>query len=196
MKAALMLAVNPNATREENDFYATDPNAIIKAKDFFQSINLNHDVWECACGEGHLSKALTNLGYNVKNSDIIDRGYGERLDFLNCQDKWHGDILTNPPFKFASQFIEHAMTLLDEGGLAVFFLKIQFLETKKRAEIFKKYGLKYVGVNSERVCCAKNGEFNQYFKQDENGVYKGGTQLYCWFVFQKGYQGDPVIKFI
>lgn len=28
MKAGLMLGVNPDATREVNDYYATDPNAI------------------------------------------------------------------------------------------------------------------------------------------------------------------------
>lgn len=196
MKAGLMLGVNPDATREVNDYYATDPNAIYKSKEFFEDIGLNHNIWECACGEGHLSKALEKLGYVVKSSDIIDRGYGECIDFLAYKEKWYGDILTNPPFKLATQFIEHSMKILNEGNLAVFFLKIQFLETKTRAELFKKSGLKYVCVNSSRVCCAKNGDFDEYFGKDENGIYKGGTQCYCWFVFQKGYKGDPTIKFI
>ena len=34
MKAGLMLAVNPNAKRQPEDFYATDPWAIYKSKDF------------------------------------------------------------------------------------------------------------------------------------------------------------------
>lgn len=196
MKASLMLGVNPNSKREENDFYATDPNAIFKAKDFFKEINLSNNVWECACGTGHLSKALQKLGYNVKSSDVIDRGYGETIDFLKYNQNWEGDILTNPPFKLASEFIQHSMNILKDEALAVFFLKVQFLETKKRANLFSNCGLKYVCINSERVCCAKDGEFDQYFKKDENGVYKGGTQLYCWFVFQKGFSGDAIIKFI
>lgn len=196
MKAGLMLGVNPNAEREENDFYATDPYVVIKSKQFFEDIGLNKNIWECACGLGHLSKPLIDLGYEVYSSDLIDRNYGEVKDFLNCKETWNGDILTNPPFKLAPQFIRHAINIIQTNSLAVFLLKVQFLETLERAKLFKECGLKYVGVHSERICCAKNGEFDQYFKKGKNGAYRGGTQLYCWFVFQKGYQNEPIIKFI
>lgn len=196
MKAALMLAVNPNAERETLDYYATDPYAITKAIPAFREIGLSQNVWECACGKGHLSKELEKHGYSVKSTDIADRGYGEVLDFLTADSPWNGDILTNPPFKYAADFIEHAMNIIKTGRMAAFFLKVQFLETVKRAELFKRCGLKYLIVNSERICCAKNGDFNTYFKQAENGAYRGGTQLYCWFVFQKGYTGEPTIKWI
>lgn len=196
MKAGLMLAVNPSAEREAHDYYATDPYVITKSKDVFEEIGLSHDIWECACGEGHLSEALMRLGYHVISSDLIDRGYGEEIDFLRCDEKWGGDILTNPPFRYAAEFIRHAMDVLHDGRYAVFFLKVQFLETPARAQLFAECGLKYVIVNSERVCCAKNGDFASYFKQGPNGAYRGGTQLYCWFVFQKGYAGKPTIRFI
>lgn len=196
MKAGLMLAVNPEAEREEHDYYATDPYAIIKAKDIFQEIGLDNNIWEPACGEGHLSEALKELGYKVKSTDLINRGYGKQLDFLKCNISWSGDILTNPPFKYASEFIHKSMELLEEGRYGVFFLKVQFLETPARAKLFKECGLKYVIVNSERICCAKNGKFDKYFKKGPNGAYRGGTQLYCWFVFQKGYIGKPMIETI
>lgn len=195
MKAGLMLAVNPNAKREDNDFYATDPWAIYKAKEEFKNIGLCKDVWEPACGAGHLSNALIDIGYNVKSTDLINRGYGEQMDFLTCEEPWNGDILTNPPFKLANEFVQHAIDLIDDGRKAVFFLKIQYLETQKRAELFRRLGLKYVIVNSERICCAKNGDFDEYFNK-RNGHYVGGTQLYCWFVFEKGFVGDATIRFI
>ena len=28
---------------------------------------------------------------------------------------WDGDILTNPPYKYAKEFIEHAMTIIPDG---------------------------------------------------------------------------------
>lgn len=196
MKAALMLAVNPNVEREPYDYYATDPYAITKAIPVFREIGLSNNVWECACGEGHLAKELEKHGYTVESTDIADRGYGKVLDFLSTDCKWDGDILTNPPFKYAMQFIDHAMSCIADGHLAVFFLKVQFLETAKRADLFKRCGLKHLIVNSERVCCAKNGDFDAYFKKAENGKYRGGTQLFCWFVFQKGYTGEPTIKWI
>lgn len=45
--------------REENDYYATDPIAIellLDKEDF------SENVWECACGEGHLSRVLEDHG--------------------------------------------------------------------------------------------------------------------------------------
>lgn len=198
MKAGLMLGVNPETEREVNDFYATDPYAIYKMKDMFIECGLDNNVWECACGNGNLCEPLKKLGYNVVATDLVKRNYDcEQLDFLKCNKTWNGDILTNPPFKLAKEFVKKSMTLLSEGHKAWMFLKVQFLETPSRAELFKSQGLKYVIVNSERICCAKNDEFDNYFKKDKStGVYKGGTQLYCWFVFEKDYKDDPVIKFV
>ena len=59
----------------------------------------------------HLSERLIELGYEVRSTDLIDRGYGEGgIDFLQTTEMWDGDILTNPPYKYAKEFIEHAMT--------------------------------------------------------------------------------------
>lgn len=60
--------------REENDYYATDPIAIDA---LLSKATLSHNLWECACGEGHLSKRLVDLGYNVKSTDLIYRGFGK-----------------------------------------------------------------------------------------------------------------------
>lgn len=60
--------------RAENDYYATHPSA---AEFLIDIEHLNHNIWECACGEGHLAKVFTAHGYDVKATDLIDRGYGE-----------------------------------------------------------------------------------------------------------------------
>lgn len=62
--------VNPRA---KNDFYATDPRAI---ELLLNVENFSDKVWECACGEGHLSKVLESKGYDVISTDLIDRGFG------------------------------------------------------------------------------------------------------------------------
>lgn len=192
MKAGLMLAVNPNSEREQDDFYATDSYAVAKMAETFKKIGVSNQVWECACGKGHLSEPLCELGYDVLSTDLKNRGYGKVENFLTSDRKWQGDIITNPPFKYAVEFIEKSMELLQPNRKAIFLLKIQFLETKKRAEVFKKHGLKYVFVNSERVCCAMNGDFERYFKKKQ-GRYTGGTQCYAWFVFEKGYNGNCIL---
>ena len=197
-RADLMLAVNPKARREPNDYYATDSAAIIRSLDFFEQIGLKKQLWECACGQGNLSKPLIENGYDVFSSDLIDRGFGEQIDFLNCKEMiCQRDIITNPPFRLAEAFVRQADRIQDNGNLSVFFCKIQFLETKKRKKLFSECGLKYVGVFSDRIACAMNGDFSEYFKYNEKTKsYRGGTQFYSWFVFQKGFLGNPQIFFI
>lgn len=66
--------IGKNGDRQENDFYATNP---IAAEALCDLENLNENIWECCCGEGHLSKVFVEKGYNVKSTDIVDRGYGQ-----------------------------------------------------------------------------------------------------------------------
>ena len=129
--------------RDINDYYATDPKALEifleKLKD--DGIKLHENIWECACGEGHLSKVLEKNNFNVWSTDLVNRGYGEcNVNFLTCLPggKWNGDILTNPPYKYAKEFVEKALELQDDGYYTLMFLKIQFLEGQARKELFKK----------------------------------------------------------
>lgn len=188
MKAGLMLGVNPNAKREENDFYATNPIAL---KLFLENYKqLNKMVWECSCGQGHLSKKLEEQGYDVFSSDLIDRGYGiTPVNFLEQDDIkiWNGDILTNPPFNLAEDFLKKGMEILGNGNKIILFLKIQFLEGQSRKKLFEIYPPKYVYCHSSRQQCAKDGRFD---------LYKATTQFYAWYVWEKGYSGDTIIKWI
>lgn len=166
--------------RQEHDFYATDP---IAAEWLIQLEELNHNIWECAGGQGHLAKVFEAHGYNVKATDLIDRGYGQGgIDFLACEDKFDGDIITNPPYKYAESFIEHAISLVNDGNKVCMFLKVQFLEGKARKKLFEKYPPKRVWVSSSRIKCGKNGNFAE------------SMVAYAWYVWEKGYQGDTILK--
>lgn len=177
--------------RQNDDFYATDSVAIDGLKTVWE---IPHNVWECACGEGDLSKRLIELGHEVCSTDLIDRGYGTGgIDFLNC--KFLPDncncILTNPPYKIAFQFINHALDLLPEGGYCVMFLKTTFLEGKKRYnDLFSKNPPKYMFQFVSRVLCAKNGDFEKMIKGG------GSAVAYAWFVWEKGYKGDTILRWI
>lgn len=152
--------------RQVNDYYATDPNTL---RIFLKKLNedniiLHHDIWECACGEGHLSKVLIDNNYNVKSTDLIYRGFGEgNVDFLKVKDiNIKKDILTNPPYKYALNFVEKALNIIDNNYYVIMLLKIQFLEGKSRLKLFRQHNLKYVYVNSTRQNCVKNGLFKKY----------------------------------
>ena len=190
----VMLGANNHSDneRQNDDFYATDPHALeILLKAFNRDgIELHKYIWECACGEGHLSNVLEKNGYITTNTDLVDRGYKnnfQQLNFLTTNTIFDGDILTNPPYKYAKEFVEHALNVLKDGYYCIMFLKIQFLEGQARLNLFRKYPPKYVYVNSARQLCAMNGEFDKY---------KSTAICYCWFIWEKGYKGEPIIRWI
>lgn len=141
--------------RQKNDYYATDPFAIDL---LLQVETFSKSIWEPACGEGHLSKQLTNHGYQVLSTDLVNRGYGKApVNFLDVITPFNGDIITNPPYKHGKEFVEKAIELT-ENKVAM-LLKVLFLESQSRRELFDKYPPKYVYVLSKRLLCAKNGDF-------------------------------------
>ena len=174
-----------NEEREENDFYATDPSAI---DDLLKYETFDKNIWECAVGQGHLAKRLKQFGYKVKCSDLIDRGYPgtEIIDFLKEKHNFNGDIITNPPYKYCTEFILNALDSIPYEHKVAMFLKLQTLEGQKRyEEIYSKYPPKTIYVFSKRKNCAKNGEFTG-----------SSAVCYAWFIWVKGEYTTTKLKWI
>ena len=172
--------------RETNDYYATEPAA---AEWLCKLENLSETIWECAAGEGHLSEVFVEKGHTVLSTDLIDRGYGTGgVDFLECNNIFDGDIITNPPYKYAKEFVYKALELVPDGRKVCMFLKLQFMEGKARKLLFEKYPPKTIYVSSSRLLCAKNADFN--------GMRAGGGSAvaYAWYVWEKGFNGDTIVK--
>ena len=169
--------------REINDYYATDP----KALQLLLQVERFSNVWECACGEGHLSKVLEQKGFLSKSTDIIDRDYGDGMvDFLSDNVvEWNGDIITNPPFRYAREFAEKALQIIPKNSKLALFLRIQFLEGVARRSLFDNQPPKFIYVSSRNLRCAKNGDF-------KNAT--GNASTYAWFIWEKGFKGDTVLR--
>lgn len=175
--------------RAKHDFYATEPDAVsalFSQTDFFKRVN---KVWECACGAGHRSKKMEELGLKVYSSDLYDYGYGvSNVDFLqvNSLPEDVDCIVTNPPYKIALSFCEKCVEL----GVPKFamFLKLTFLEGKERLKFFDEHPPRYVHIFTNRVVCAMNG--------DEEMFKRSSAACYAWFVWEKDYQGKPEITWL
>ena len=169
--------------RVAQDYYATEPKAtewLLKLEHF------DGPILEPACGEGHIAEVLTRGGYSVISRDIIDRGYGEVADFLSIDNQeWQGDIVTNPPYVLAHEFVEKALQIIPDGHKVAMFLKLTFLEGKARKHLFQTQPPCRVWVSSSRLLCAPNGDFTQV---------KSSAVAYAWFIWEKGYRGDTIIK--
>lgn len=177
-----------NTYRPIDDYYATDPKAV---ELLLMYEKFNHNILEPACGEGHIVKVLEKNNYNVTYSDIICRNdYGVKKNFLsNDYTKWNGDIITNPPYKFAKEFVEKSLKITEYGNKIAMFLKLQFLEGKARKKLFTQYPPKVVYISSSRLMCALNGDFAK-----ANNT--SSAIAYCWFIWEKGYNGDTILKWI
>ena len=173
------------------DFYPTPTwatEALLDREDF------NGDIWEPACGKGHISKVLVKKGLNVHSTDILDYGYGlPDVDFLNENSMFTGgghkrvsNIITNPPFNNALEFINMSKRYADRK--IAMFLKTTFLEGVERKKMWleKDFPFKVMYQFSRRVNFGK-----------EDKTHKAGGMLsFAWFVWDKSYVGPPTIDWI
>ena len=174
--------------RAAHDYYATDPKAL---EMLLGMEKFSEHVWECACGGGHLCEVLKKHGHDVKATDIVDRGYGgvEIKDFLEITRdevvaEQQRDIITNPPYGIATECVQHALEVSNPDVKIAMLLRLQFLEGKARKALFAQFPPKKVYVSSSRLLCGKNGEFDS---KESSAI------AYAWFVWEKGYQGEPTL---
>ncbi len=141
------------------------------------------DVWECACGDGAMSRVLEERSGKVVSSDLYDRGYGDAgLDFLSTSKK-ADNIITNPPYNSAEGFVANGVKLA--GRKFALLLRLAFLEGANRANtIFAHTPPSRVWVFSERITFYPAGA----------EVKGSGTTAYAWFVWDKDATGNTELR--
>ncbi len=132
------------------------------------------EIWECACGNGAMSRVLEETGCSVPSSDLYDRGHGDAgIDFLTVT-RQADNIITNPPYNSAEGFVANGVKLARRKFALL--LRLAFLEGAKRARtIFAECPPSRVWVFSERIT----------FYPIAVEVKGTGTTAYAWFVWDK-----------
>lgn len=148
-------------------------------------------VWEPACNRGHMAKPLREFFGSVRTGDIHDYECGQEFisDFLFAgSDCFLGPkkidwIITNPPFRLASQFFKRAVAIGPRDGIAM-IVRTSFLEGVGRYnEIFKQSPPSIVAQFTERVPMVRG-----------RLTAKGSTATsYCWLVWMMGEQGTRLV---
>lgn len=180
-RAQSLVGTNNDGGRPENDFYPTPPEgtlALLKVEKF------NGPIWEPACGDGAMSRVLEQAGYTVESSDLEPRNFGYQLDFLLADKLIAPNVVTNPPFKIAQEFAEHALRLGCEK-LAL-LCKLQFLEGQDRTAWLKTSPLRNVWVFGWRLTLYRDGV----------KMKNGGMIAFAWYVWERGYTGRPNIGWL
>lgn len=184
---------NPKQGRVADDFYATAPD---DTRAFLSAVDYDFDqksVLEPSAGQGHIMDVLrAHAHVTVTGRDLVDRGRADietPVDFLaDTRAEQFDAVVMNPPFSLAKEFVDQALT---KAPTVMMFAKLQFLEGMKRYNWFKTVPLKSVYVYSYRASPWRNGE-----PTDANGKRWASTMTFAWFIFEKGYVGEPVIRWI
>ena len=164
------------------DFYPTPAWATFA---LIENENFIGDIWEPACGDGAMSSVLSTISDDVRSSDLYDRGFGESgIDFRVATQKCD-NIITNPPFNAAQDFVEAGLRCANSKFALL--LRLAFLEGVGRQHtIFKLTPPTTVWVFSERVTF--------YPKNVEK---KGsGTTAYAWFVWDQENLGPTRLNWL
>lgn len=136
-------------------------------------------VWEPAAGGGKMVAALLKAGFDVTASDIVDG-----LDFLTQPaPKPFRAIITNPPYKLASEFIHRAMTMIPPRGFIAMLLRTDFDHAKTRADLFR-----------EHPHFAKKVVLTRRIKWFENS--RGQPSFnHAWFIWDLKHEGPPTLAY-
>ena len=171
---------------QPNEYYATHPTVTL---DLLRQESFHHHILEPACGGGFISKPLMDNGYEVLSTDIIDRGFGNGgIDFLTSKfEQGKYDIVTNPPYSLFIPFLLKSIKLCHSK--VAMLLPVTFLSCKQRCRIYEDYPPHTVYIYTDRICIAKNGEFEKYDATIN-------PQMYAWYVWHKDFHGNPTIKWI
>ena len=142
-------------------------------------------IWEPCAGRGAITRVLQRHGHKVISSDIHD--YGFPLDFVAdflAQDRMPGcgAIVTNPPFKIAAQFVEHALKL---SPLVIMLLRLAFMESERRCPILEGVGLARIHVFRRRL--------PMMHRDSWQGRKANSGMAFAWFVWGRGYTGRTTI---
>ncbi len=171
------------------DFYPTPRWATQALVDyeFFEGLTS-----EPACGDGEMAIVLIEVGLNITASDLYARNYGRTgVDFLKTTIVFD-NIITNPPYNIAEEFLLHALSLTKKK--VALLLRLAFLESSRRQRnIFQEFPPSRIWVFSERVTFYPKGEERA----------SGGTTAYAWFVWdhadldnELARQNIPQVKWI
>jgi hypothetical protein len=167
-----------------NDCYST-PAVAVEA--LLAVENLPHIVWEPAAGGGAIVNVLRDRGHAVFSSDIVE--YDDFplhfvADFITLTLAPIGcdAVVTNPPYRLATEFTRHALDLAPRVYL---LLRLAFLESIRRTDILERRGLARVHVFRRRLPMMHRAGWT--------GPRASSAIPSAWFCWNREHRGAAII---
>jgi hypothetical protein len=169
-----------------DDLYETP---VVAVQALLRHERLPRVIWEPACGPGAIVKVLRAAGHQVVASDLVDYGTDlqdhARRDFLFERRAPDGvqAIVTNPPFKLASEFVAHALDLCPR---VVMLLRLSFIESVSRTAILD-------GGHLARIHVFKN-RLPMMHRAGWTGPKVSNPTAFAWFVWNRDHRGPATLN--
>lgn len=169
-------------SRAPLEYYPTPPEAtrLLCAYEHFDG-----SIWEPACGDGWMSRALMDAGHDVVSTDLgteypfIKAGHGTGgVDFLDTKLPRAKHIVTNPPYgsgladAFAKKALDYARLT---GGKVALLLNLASLAHPSRTSFFKANPPARIIILDDLVCWPMG--------KPERATRATTSHRYCWAVF-------------
>lgn len=151
--------------RDPHDWYV-EPAWCVEA--LAQHVRFIGHIYDPCCGEGTICRTLGASG-----SDIVDRGAPGAgvFDFRDIVTPLV-NVVSNPPYGQAVEFIEHFLPLV-RGKLAV-IQRLDFLASQRRYRLFERCPPRRILILSRRPSMPPGGAGLKAI---------GGQHDYCWLVW-------------
>jgi hypothetical protein len=159
--------------RHENDWYIESERDVDWLLD---RVEFDGPTLDPACGRGNIPQRFLARGLPCVGYDLVDRGYGTAGgDFLAYRPP-HGiqwaNIVTNPPYRIAREFIEHALTIATRRVAAL--VQLRFLAGQRRGRLYRATPPEMVLTYSVRPSMPPG---------DVAMAAKGGKVDYVWMIW-------------
>jgi hypothetical protein len=141
-------------------------------------------IFDPACGSGRIVRAAIAAGHVALGHDKVRRSVEctREADFLTS-DVWVSNIVSNPPFGIAQEFIEHALEM--SQGKTAMLLPLTWLAGDDRAVWLATTPLLRVYVLTPRPSMPPGPVIEAGIKLG------GGKKDFCWVVWLRAYDGTP-----
>jgi hypothetical protein len=171
--------------REANNFYIEPEwcsHRLFDVEPFHRSAPL----LDPCCGTGRVASAAKAHGYKVIAIDVVDRGFpGCRIQNFLERRSAPPSVVGNPPFPDMEAFARHALAI-GAGKVAL----LARTASMNAAHWLRELPFSHALLLTPRPSMPP-GQFIL-----NGGKPKGDRTDYCWLIFERGYVGEPVIRWL
>jgi hypothetical protein len=165
------------------ELYETPPEA---TRALLRVEQIPHGIWECAAGCGAIVRVLRGAGHAVIASDIVPYDFPLHFvqDFLTTTTAPVATdmVLTNPPYRYAAEFVTHALKLCPK---VILLCRLAFLESERRSPILDRGQLARIHVFRDRLPMMHRSTWT--------GPKASSAIAFAWLVWDANHTGPTTI---